>query len=178
MAKMRMEMDIAALMQKAMKDVTNDLQVAMHKEIGEKLGQVTSITIQKQMRAKGIRRAKSTGTQRKRSKKKQAAANKYGSMLDTFYKVWRSQYMNRDIVFSGQTLAAYKARFRNDGWKNHHYWELKGKGSGSGNDVDGEHYIEDSRKIMRREAPKIVSNTARRVLQNQKFYKGKHKVVI
>lgn len=176
MAKMRMEMDIAALMQKAMKNVQSDVQLAMHKEVGEKLGQVTAITVQAQMRAKGIRRAKATGTHRKRSKKEQAAANRYGSMLDTFYKVWRSKDMNTDIVFGGQTLASYKARFRNDGWKNHHYWEQEGPGSGSGNDFAGEHYIESARKILRREAPKLVASVARRVLSNPKYFKVKHKV--
>jgi len=173
---MRMEIDIAGLMQQALDDVTNDIQLAMHKEIAEKLGTVSAITIQMQMRAKGIHRAKATGTHLKRSKKEQAAANRYGSMLDTYYKVWRQQDMNRDIVFAGQTLAAYKARFRNDGWKNHHYWEKTGPGSGSGNDYAGEHYIEASQEILRREAPKIVANIARRVLQNQKYYKAKHKV--
>jgi hypothetical protein len=97
-------------------------------------------------------------------------------MLDTYYKVWQSKDMNMDIVFGGQTLAAYKARFRNDGWKNHHYWEKKGPGSGSGNDYAGEHYIEDSHKILRREAPKLVAAVARRVLSNPTYFKAKHKI--
>ena len=176
MAKMRAGVDIASLMQKALKNVQNDVQLAMHREVAEKLGMATSITIQMQMRAKGIRRAKATGTHLKRSAKEQAAANKYGSMMDTHYKTWFQLDMNRTMVFGGQTLSAYKARFRNDGWKNHHYWEKKGPGSGSGNDYPGEHYIEASQKILRREAPKLIAAVARRVLTHPKYFKVKHKV--
>jgi hypothetical protein len=171
MAKMKMGMDIAAIMQQALKGVQNDVQLAMHKEVANKVGTVTATTIQAQMRAKGIRPAKLTGTHDKRSAKEKARANKYGSMLDTYYKVWRSKDMNRDIVFGGQTLAAYKARFRNDGWKNHHYW-----GEPSGNDVGGEHYIEAAQKILSREVPALVRSTMKSVLANPKKFTAKYKI--
>jgi hypothetical protein len=171
MAKMKMGMDIAAIMQQALKSVENDVQLAIHKEVANKVGSVTATTIQAQMRAKGIRRAKLTGTHDKRSATEKAKANRYGSMLDTYYKVWRSKDMNRDIVFAGQTLADYKARFRNDGWKNHHYW-----GEPSGNDVGGEHYIEAAQKILVREVPKLVRSTMQRVLANPKQFKAKYKI--
>ena len=96
-------------------------------------------------------------------------------MLNTFYKVWRSDDLNKDIVFAGQTLAAYKARFRNDGWKNHHYWKTKKQG-GSGNDVGGEHYIESSRKILEREVPKLIQSTMQRVLAKPKQFTAKYKI--
>jgi len=168
---MKMGMDIAAIMQQALKSVENDVQLAIHKEVANKVGSVTATTIQAQMRAKGIRRAKLTGTHDKRSATEKAKANRYGSMLDTYYKVWRSKDMNRDIVFAGQTLSDYKARFRNDGWKNHHYW-----GEPSGNDVGGEHYIEAAQKILSREIPKLVRSTMQRVLSNPKQFKAKYKI--
>jgi hypothetical protein len=171
MAKMKMGMDIAAIMQQALKGVQNDVQLAMHKEVANKIGVHTATTIQAQMRAKGIRPAKLTGTHDKRSPKEKARANKYGSMLDTYYKVWRSKDMNRDIVFAGQTLAAYKARFRNDGWKNHHYW-----GEPSGNDVGGEHYIEAAQKILAQDVPKLVQSTMQRVIAKPKQFKAKYKI--
>jgi hypothetical protein len=59
---MKMGMDIAAIMQQALKGVQNDVQLAMHKEVANKVGTVTATTIQAQMRAKGIRPAKLTGT--------------------------------------------------------------------------------------------------------------------
>ena len=173
MAKMKMGMDIAAIMQQALKSVENDVQLAIHKEVSHKVGVHTATTIHAQMRAKGIRPAKLTGTHDKRSTSQKAKANKYGSMLDTYYKVWRSKDMNRDIVFAGQTLAAYKARFRNDGWKNHHYW-----GEPSGNDVGGEHYIEASRKILAVEIPKLAISTAQRVLANPKKFKRKYRIKV
>jgi hypothetical protein len=176
MAKMKMEMDVAAIMQQALQHVESAVQLAIHKEVANKVGSVSATTIQAQMRAKGIRSAKATGTHNKRSKKEKARADKYGSMLNTFYKVWRSDDLNKDIVFAGQTLAAYKARFRNDGWKNHHYW--KPRGNGSGNDVGGEHYIEASQKILRREVPKLITSTASRVLSNPKKYTRRHRVGI
>lgn len=168
---MKMEMDIAAIMQQALQHVESAVQLAIHKEVANKVGSVSSTTIQAQMRAKGIRPAKATGTHNKRSKKEKARADKYGSMLNTFYKVWRSDDLNKDIVFAGQTLAAYKARFRNDGWKNHHYW-----GKPSGNDVGGEHYIESSRKILEREVPKLIQSTMQRVLANPRQFKAKYKI--
>ena len=171
MAKMKMEMDIAAIMQQALQHVESAVQLAIHKEVANKVGSVSATTIQAQMRAKGIRPAKATGTHNKRSIKEKARADKYGSMLNTFYKVWRSDDLNKDIVFAGQTLAAYKARFRNDGWKNHHYW-----GKPSGNDVGGEHYIESSRKILEREVPKLVQSTMQRVLANPRQFKAKYKI--
>jgi hypothetical protein len=176
MAKMKMGMDIAAIMQQALKSVENDVQLAIHKEVSHKVGVHTATTIHAQMRAKGIRPAKLTGTHDKRSTSQKAKANKYGSMLDTYYKAWRSKDMNRDIVFAGQTLAAYKARFRNDGWKNHHYWEKSGQGSGSGNDVGGEHYIEAAQKILAQDVPKLVQSTMQRVLANPKQFKAKYKI--
>lgn len=171
MAKMKMGMDIAAIMQQALKGVESAIQLAAHKEVANKIGVHTATTIQAQMRAKGIRPAKLTGTHDKRSPKEKARANKYGSMLDTYYKVWRSKDMNRDIVFAGQTLAAYKARYRNDGWKNHHYW-----GEPSGNDVGGEHYIEAAQKILAQDVPKLVQSTMQRVLANPKQFKAKYKI--
>ena len=168
---MKMEMDVAAIMQQALQHVESAVQLAIHKEVANKVGSVSATTIQAQMRAKGIRSAKATGTHNKRSKKEKARADKYGSMLNTFYKVWRSDDLNKDIVFAGQTLAAYKARFRNDGWKNHHYW-----GKPSGNDVGGEHYIESSRKILEREVPKLVQSTMQRVLANPRQFKAKYKI--
>lgn len=168
---MKMGMDIAAIMQEALKGVESAIQLAAHKEVANKVGTVTATTIQAQMRAKGIRPAKLTGTHDKRSPKEKARANKYGSMLDTYYKVWRSKDMNRDIVFGGQTLAAYKARFRNDGWKNHHYW-----GEPSGNDVGGEHYIEAAQKILSREVPALVKSTMKSVLANPKKFTAKYKI--
>jgi hypothetical protein len=173
MAKMKSQIDITTLLQQAMIGVRNDIQLAMHREFAQKIGQVAAVTIQAQMRAKGIRRAKATGTHLKRSKKEQAAANRYGSMLDISYKVWRSQDMNMDIVFAGQTLSAYKARFRDDGWKNHHYW-----GNPSGNDYGKEDYIDSAKSILRREVPSLVRSVARRVLANPKRYKQKHGISI
>jgi len=173
MAKMKMGMDISALLQQAFSHVQADIQMAIHKEVANKIGHVSATTIQAQMRAKGIRPAKLTGTHNKRSKTEQAKANKYGSMLDTYYKVWRNKNMDTDIVFAGQTLAAYKARFRNDGWKNHHYW-----GEPSGNDVGGEHYIESSRKILAVEIPKLAISTAQRVLANPKKFKRKYRIKV
>ncbi len=175
MAKMKMGLDIAAIMQQALKSVENDVQLAIHKEVANKVGNVTATTIQAQMRAKGIRPAKATGTHDKRSKSEKAKADRYGSMLDTYYKVWRSKDMNRDIVFAGQTLAAHKARFRNDGWRNHHYWRTKEQG-GSGNDVAGKHFIESSQKILAIEIPKLVRSTMQRVLANPKQFKAKYKI--
>ena len=170
--------DISNLLLEAMSDAQNSVQLAIHNEVATKLGQVTAITIEQQMRAKGIRRAKATGTHKKRSRKEQAAADKYGSMLDVYYKIKRSRDQSTDIVSAGQLLtgAAYKARFRNDGWKNHHYW--KPRGNGSGNDVGGEHYIEASQKILRREVPKLITSTASRVLSNPKKYTRRHRVGI
>ena len=175
MAKMKMEMDIAAIMQQALNHVESAVQLAIHKEVANKVGSVSATTIQAQMRAKGIRAAKATGTHNKRSIEEKARANKYGSMLNTFHKVWRSDDLNKDIVFAGQTLAAYKARFRNDGWKNHHYWKTKKQG-GSGNDVGGEHYIESSRKILEREVPKLIQSTMQRVLANPKKFTAKYRI--
>ena len=175
MAKMRMG-DISKFLHEVLGDVEEQVQLAIHKEVADKVGHISAITIQAQMRAKGIHRAKATGTHLKRSRKEQAAANKYGSMLDTYYKVWSQPDMNRDIVFAGNTLAAYKARFRNDGWKNHHYWEQKGPNSGSGNDYEGKHFIEDARKILSMEIPKFVQRSASQALSRHRTYKKNIKV--
>lgn len=171
MAKMRMGIDLSALFKKALKGVEADIQRAVHKEVGNKVGQISASTIHQQMVAKGIRRAKATGTHKKRSLKEQAAANRYGSMLDTYYKVWRSKDLNKDIVFAGLTTAAYKARFRNDGWDNHHHW-----GKNSGNSIAGKNYIDASKKILRRQVPSVVSSTMKQVLANPKKYKRKYRI--
>jgi len=171
MAKMRMGIDLSDLFAKALEGVRADIQLAVHKEVGNKVGQISASTIQQQMRNKGIKRAKATGTHNKRSRKEKAAANQYGSMLDTYYKVWRSKDLNKDIVFAGTTDASYKARFRNDGWTNHHYW-----GENSGNNVSGKGFIEDSQKILERQIPAVVNSTMKRVLANPAKYKRKYKI--
>ena len=170
MAKMKLG-DITALVQEAVRDLESNLQLAVHKEAGQKLGKISAITLEQQMRAKGIRRAKSTGTHKKRSKKERAAANRYGSMLDVYYKVWRSKDRSRAIVFAGQTQASYKARFRNDGFTNHHYW-----GWNSGNSVPGKHFVESSHKIIKASLPMIVSRTVRKAVANPKKYKRKFNI--
>lgn len=171
MAKMRMGIDLSDLFSQALKGVKADIQMAIHKEVGNKVGQISASTIQQQMRNKGIKRAKATGTHNKRSRKERAAANRYGSMLDTYYKVWRSKDLNKDIVFAGLTDASYKARFRNDGWSNHHYW-----GKNSGNSVSGKGYIESSQRILRRQIPSVVHSTMQRVLANPRKYKRIYKI--
>ena len=175
MAEMRVELNVAELMQQIASSVEKDVQIAMHREIANRIAKVSASTLESQMRASGIRRAKETGTHDKRSEKEKAKANKYGSMLDIFYKVYRGTKIGKDIVLAGQTKAAYKARFRDKGWSNHHYWSTKQQG-GSGNDVTGVKYVDDAKRILEAEIPPLVESTAAEVLANPKKFKRKYRI--
>ena len=161
MAKFRLG-DFTKFFNEQVKHLENDIQLAVHKKASNKLAQMSAITLEKQMAAKGVRRAKSTGTHNLRLPKEKEKANKHGSMLDVYYKVWQSKDRAKSIVFAGQTSAAYKARFVNDGFQNHHWW-----GQATGINVKGKHFVEASHIIMRRELPKVIFKSISSFMQGR-----------
>jgi len=150
-------------LEEQVKHLEGDVQLAVHKNASNKLAKMSAITLERQMAAKGVRRAKATGTHNLRLPKEKDKADRVGSMLDVYYKVWRSKDRSKSIIFAGQTSASYKARFVNDGFNNHHWW-----GQATGINVKGKHFIEASHKIMRAELPKIIEKSINDVLKRRK----------
>ena len=165
------KIDITHVMQAVLKDVEGKVALAVYKEAAQKIGQVSATVIHQQMNRKGVNRAKQTGTHKKRSEKEKAKANRYGSMLDTSYKVWRAKDNRAFVVFAGQTGAGYKARFVNDGFSNHHYW-----GKPSGNNVARRDYLTPSRKIVFAGSKKIVEQTLKKVVAKNKKKQAKRTI--
>ena len=163
--------DVTFLLASMIGDLEDKLQLAIVKDLGPKIGRISAVTIQQQMRAKGVKRAKATGTHNKRSKKEKAAANRYGSMLDTYYKVHKVKELNYYMIFAGQTQAYYKARMVNSGFNNHHYW-----GKNSGNSVAGKHFYESSIKIIKTGLPGMIKQSMRRALANPKKFKRQYRI--
>ncbi len=155
--------DFTKFFQEQVKHLEGDIQLAVHKNASNKLAKMSAITLERQMAVKGVRRAKSTGTHNLRLPKEKDKAGRVGSMLDVYYKVWRSKDRSKSIIFAGQTSAAYKARFVNDGFQNHHWW-----GQATGINVKGKHFIEASHKIIRAELPKVIDKSINDVLKRRK----------
>ena len=162
---------ITEYLNEQIKHLEGDIQLAVHKNAANKLSKMSAITLEMQMRAKGVKRAKATGSHDRRSVLEKIKADKHGSMLDVYYKVWRSKDRSKSMIFSGQTSAAYKARFVNDGFSNWHWW-----GNNTGSDVRGKHFIEASHKIVKAEIPKVIENSISSVLKKRKKQKRNYKV--
>lgn len=163
--------DFTKFFEQQVKLLEGDIQLAVHKNAANKLSKMSAITLEMQMRAKGVRRAKATGSHDRRLPAEKIKAEKHGSMLDVYYKVWRSKDRSKSIIFAGQTSAAYKARFVNDGFSNWHWW-----GKNTGKDVKGKHFIEASHKIVKAEIPKVIQNSISSVLKRRKKQKRNYKV--
>jgi len=143
-----------------------DIQLAVHKNASNKIAKMAAKTLETQMRVKGVRRAKATGSHDRRLPAEKIKAEKHGSMLDVYYKVWRSKDRSKSIIFAGQTSAGYKARFVNDGFSNWHWW-----GRNTGIDVKGKHFIESTHKIIEAEKAKIVADSIETVLKRRRKVK-------
>ena len=162
---------ITEYLNERIKHLEGEIQLAVHKDAGEKLAKTAAITLEMQMRAKGVKRAKSTGSHDRRSVLEKIKADKHGSMLDVYYKVWRSKDRSKSMIFAGQTSAAYKARFVNDGFSNWHWW-----GNNTGSNVRGKHFIEASHKIVNAEIPKVVSKSISNAISKSKKKKRNYTI--
>ena len=170
MAKMKQK-DISGIINDAIKHLDTKLQLAIHKELAPKIGKTTAVTIEQQMRAKGVRRAKETGTHKMRLPDEQAKADRVGSILDVYYKIWRPRDGHMTKVMAGQTTAGYKARFVDQGFSNHHWW-----GQATGINVRGKGFIKAAEKIMDSQLPKLIDATVQKAMANPKKFKKKYRI--
>lgn len=168
MAKMKPK-DISGFIHNAVKHLESKLQLAIYKDLAPKIAKTTAITIEQQMQAKGVRRAKETGTHNMRLPKEQAKADRVGSMLDVYYKVWRSRDGHVTKVMAGQTSAGYKARFIDQGFSNHHWW-----GQATGINVRGKKYIEAAEKIMDAQLTKLIDASVKKAMADPKKFKKRY----
>jgi hypothetical protein len=159
-------MDFSAFLEKVASKLQENILLEMRDEAAVKVAKMGAVTVRREMRRAGIRMSTATGTHLGRSTIQKSRREKYGSVLETGYKVSEAEKSySKDIeVRSGVTKGRHHVgRFLSDGTvKNRNNW-----GRDSGAPVAKTDWMSKARKIVDASSSSIVKKALKKSLKKQ-----------
>ena len=159
-------MDFSAFLEKVAKKLQDNVLLEMRDDAAVKVAKMGAVTVRREMRRAGIRMSTATGTHLGRSTIQKSRREKYGSVLETSYKISNAEksYQNDIEVRSGVTKGRHHiGRFLSDGTvKNRNNW-----GRDSGAPVAKTDWMGKARKIVDASSSAIVKKALNKSLKKQ-----------